>query len=230
MLQDLSRVLLLLADWWDGLEEQFYIAIGIRISAQLVNRIPRDNNRKIGLGKILKNVLLGPRIITPIDQYRLIYEKGLTLAAMKSPTGLDSDSIRELGPGFIYTPGHFPGIHRGARITIDDVEYTQTIPGITNNIEASGTIEYITEGTDSTRATIILDGVHFTSNLPYVNSETGDSIWNIQNGTGSGIIGSKNTVIDFPLIGSKTHGDEPFTLRASSFDNLPVSFLCLILF
>ena len=179
-------------------------------ATQTENRMPRGNNAKLGIGTDISS--------------SYVYIKGFTLAALQSPTGLETDSIRELGPGFVYIPGHLPAIHTGARLSLNNVSFTQTTPSITN-IGDSVAIENLKQGTVTTRATVILDGIHFTADvIDETNITYPYTIQYIENGTGIGIIGSQNIEIHFTDIGNKTYGDAPFLLSAISSSGLSVSY------
>ena len=154
------------------------------------------------------------------------YIRGLTLSALQSPTATASDSIQELGPGFIYKQGLFPAIDKGARVTINGVNFTQQIPTVTN-IDTSSTVASVIQGTATTRATLTVGGIQFTANVIGTTNITNPyTITNIQNGTGRGIVGKyqSETGITFAPIGTKTFGDAPFVLSATSSAHLPVLF------
>ncbi|MDI9355662.1 MAG: GLUG motif-containing protein [Chitinophagaceae bacterium] len=161
------------------------------------------------------------------------YVKDFTLSALQSPTGTATDSIRELGPGFIYRQGFLPAIHKGARITVNNINFTQTVPSITN-IQTTSTLTNVIQGGTTTRAIITVAGIGFTANFIDTTSgrlkiDTGrlkTPITNIQNGTERGIVGKYQTQtgITWTLIASKTFGDAPFVLTATSYDNAPVLF------
>ena len=143
---------------------------------------------------------------------------GITLSALQNPTGLATDSIRDLGPGFIYIKGRFPKILIGARITVNGVHFTQTTPTGTN-IETGSVVTNITQGTSTTRATLTVDGIHFTANVIGVTNITNPyTISNIQNGL------KKVQVVTFSPLNTKTYGDAPFVLSASASAGLPVLF------
>ena len=164
-------------------------------AAQTINGIARSNNATVGI------------VDTTGVGVVLHYVSGLTIPALQSPTGTAADSIQELGPGFVYRQGFLPAIDKGARVTINgEHHFTQQIPTVTN-INTSSTVVSVIQGTDTTRATITVDGIQFTANvidttsgrlkIPYV-------ITNIQNGTGRGIIDKYNTVVHFTALGTKT--------------------------
>ena len=180
-------------------------------AAQTVNGTARSTHNKVGI-----DIRGGSAIETHI--------RGLTLSALQSPTGTVSDSIQELGPGFIYRQGFLPTIHKGARVTINSVNFTQTVPTVTN-IGTSSTVADVIEGTDTTRATITVGGIGFTANVIGITNITSPyTITNIQNGIGTGIIGRHDIEISFTTIGTKTYGDVPFVLSASSSATTPIVF------
>ena len=149
--------------------------------------------------------------------------RGLTLSALINPTGNTTDSIRELGPGFIYCQGSLPKIHRGARVTINGVSFTQTVPSSTN-IGATSMVANVIQGTDTTRATLAVitrnRTVHFTANVigttSIINNHT---ITNIQNG-----VKQQDSISFTTSVSTKTFGDVPFTLQARSYGCLPVLY------
>ena len=150
--------------------------------------------------------------------------RGLTLSALESPTGTAADTIQELGPGFIYKQGFLPYIHRGARLTVHSIHFTQTIPSITD-IDTNSIVANVIQGTNTTRATLTVDGIPFTANIIGTTNITSPyTLRNIQNGTGEGIVGKYGTKIHFAALGMKTYGDAPFVLSATSSAHLPVFF------
>ena len=178
---------------------------------QIVNGTVRSTHNKVGI-----DYRVGPVIETHI--------RGLTLSALESPTGTAADTIQELGPGFIYKQGFLPYIHRGARVTVNDVHFTQTIPSITY-IDTNSIVANVIQGTDSTRATLTVDGIPFTANIIGTTNITSPyTLRNIQNGTGEGIVGKYGTKIHFAALGMKTYGDAPFVLSATSSAHLPLFF------
>ena len=178
---------------------------------QTVNGTVRSTHNKVGI-----DYRVGPVIETHI--------RGLTLSALESPTGTAADTIQELGPGFIYKQGFLPYIHRGARVTVNDVHFTQTIPSWTN-IDTNSIVANVIQGTDTTRATLTVDGIPFTANIIGTTNITSPyTLRNIQNGTGEGIVGKYGTKIHFAALGMKTYGDAPFVLSATSSAHLSVFF------
>ncbi|MDI9355747.1 MAG: T9SS type A sorting domain-containing protein, partial [Chitinophagaceae bacterium] len=178
---------------------------------QTVEGNPRSSNDKVEIGKIGTNSAI-------------YYISGLTLAALQSPTGLGTDSIQELGPGFTYRQGFFPVLHRGARITINNTSFTQTTPSITN-IGTNNVITNIMQGTVSTRATLNLDGIHFTANIiEPTNITSNDFLTETVDGTGSGIIGKYHITVNFTYPGIKRYDDAPFRLEATTLEGIPVLF------
>ena len=178
---------------------------------QTVNGTVRSTHNTVGI-----DYRVGPVIETHI--------RGLTLSALESPTGTAADTIQELGPGFIYKQGFLPYIHRGARVTVNDVHFTQTIPSWTN-IDTNSIVANVIQGTDTTRATLTVDGIPFTANIIGTTNITSPyTLRNIQNGTGEGIVGKYGTKIHFAALGMKTYGDAPFVLSATSSAHLPLFF------
>ena len=183
-------------------------------ATQTVGGTARGTNNKLGIG-----ISEGSTISH--------YVSSLTLSALQSPTGTAADSIRELGPGFVYRQGFLPAIDKGARVTINSVNFTQTAPSITN-IATTSIVASIIQGTATTRATLTVDGIAFTANVIGTTNITNPyTITNIQNGTGRGIVGKyqSETGITFAPIGAKTFGDAPFVLSASSSATTPIVFL-----
>ncbi|MDI9356160.1 MAG: hypothetical protein QM536_03925 [Chitinophagaceae bacterium] len=143
------------------------------------------------------------------------YENGLTLSALQR---IETDSILELGPGFIYNPERLPIFNKAARITVDIINFTQTGVG-TTNITMASTVTNVIQGTSTTRATITVDGIGFTSNvIGTTNIGNPHTITNIQNGF---IIPH---TVTFVSISIKTFGDAPFVIAAMSSASLPVLF------
>ena len=178
---------------------------------QTVNGTVRSTHNKVGI-----DYRVGPVIETHI--------RSLTLSALESPTGTAADTIQELGPGFIYKQGFLPYIHRGARVTVNGVHFTQTIPSWTN-IDTNSIVTNVMQGTDTTRATLTADGIPFTANIIGTTNITSPyTLRNIQNGTGEGIVGKYGTKIHFAALGMKTYGDAPFVLSATSSAHLPLFF------
>ena len=178
---------------------------------QTVNGTVRSNNNTVGI-----DYRLGSVIETHI--------RGLTLSALESSTGTAADTIQELGPGFIYKQGFLPYIHRGARLTVHSIHFTQTIPSITD-IDTNSIVANVIQGTDTTRATLTVDGIAFTANIIGPTNITSPyTLRNIQNGTGEGIVGKYGTKIHFAALGMKTYGDAPFVLSATSSAHLPLFF------
>ena len=178
---------------------------------QTVNGTVRSNNNTVGI-----DYRLGSVIETHI--------RGLTLSALESSTGTAADTIQELGPGFIYKQGFLPYIHRGARLTVHSIHFTQTIPSWTN-IDTNSIVANVIQGTDTTRATLTVDGIAFTANIIGTTNITSPyTLRNIQNGTGEGIVGKYGTKIHFAALGMKTYGDAPFVLSATSSAHLPLFF------
>ena len=178
---------------------------------QTVNGTVRSTHNKVGI-----DYRVGPVIETHI--------RGLILSALESPTGTAADTIQELGPGFIYKQGFLPYIHRGARLTVHSIHFTQTIPSWTN-IDTNSIVANVIQGTDTTRATLTVDGIPFTANIIGTTNITSPyTLRNIQNGTGEGIVGKYGTKIHFAALGMKTYGDAPFVLSATSSAHLPLFF------
>ena len=178
---------------------------------QTVNGTVRSTHNTVGI-----DYRVGPVIETHI--------RSLTLSALESPTGTAADTIQELGPGFIYKQGFLPYIHRGARLTVHSIHFTQTIPSWTN-IDTNSIVANVIQGTDTTRATLTVDGIPFTANIIGTTNITSPyTLRNIQNGTGEGIVGKYGTKIHFAALGMKTYGDAPFVLSATSSAHLPVFF------
>ena len=174
-------------------------------ATQTENGTARSNNNKIAIGNSTGSVSVK-------------YLRGFTLDTLESPTGLATDSIRELGPGFTYTKDSLPKINKGARITVNGVYFTQTVPTVTNIITNS-TVANVIQGTDTTRATLNVGGVNFTANIIGTTNITSPyTITNIQNG-----VKGAQTVI-FISIGNRTFGSAPFVLSATSSAGLPVLF------
>ena len=174
-----------------------------RDATQRVDGIARSNNEKVGIETTSGSVL---------------YMRGLTLSDLQSDTESVIDSIRELGPGFIYNQNFLPAIHEGARLTINGVNFTQTTPSKTN-IDTISSIANVNNGTDTTRATIIVARISFTANI----IETTDIIYpytitNIQNGL------REPQTITFAPLNIKIYRDAPFAINASSSASLPVMF------
>ena len=178
---------------------------------QTVNGTVRSTHNKVGIDY---------RVGTVIETHI----RSLTLSALESPTGTAADTIQELGPGFIYKQGFLPYIHRGARLTVHSIHFTQTIPSWTN-IDTNSIVANVIQGTDTTRATLTVDGIPFTANIIGTTNITSPyTLRNIQNGTGEGIVGKYGTKIHFAALGMKTYGDAPFVLSATSSAHLPLFF------
>ncbi|MDI9356119.1 MAG: GLUG motif-containing protein [Chitinophagaceae bacterium] len=182
-------------------------------ASQIVNGTERSNKLGIGINN---------------NDTKVSYVRGLTLYALQNPTGTTADSVRELGPGFIYKKGFLPAIHKGARIAVNNINFTQTVPSITN-IQVTTNTTNVIHGDTTTRTILTLDGIDFTANFIDTTSGRLQTIYTmtiIQNGTGMGIVGKYQTQagITFTPIESKTFGDTPFMLEATSSDNAPVLF------
>ena len=174
---------------------------------QTENGTPRSNNNKVGIDTTSGTV---------IEKYIL----GLTLSALQSPTGTAVDSIRELGPGFLYYRGQLPKLHTGARVTVNGVNFTELLPTLTN-IGMSSAIANVIQGTATTRATLSVGGVNFTANV--IDTTSGRlkmpyTITNIQNGV------KQSQTLSFASLSVQTFGQAPFVLSASSSEGLPVLF------
>ena len=174
-------------------------------AAQTVSGTARINNAKVGIGTNIGTAA---------------YIRGLTLSALRSPTGTVSDSIRELGPGFLYYRGQLPKLHTGARVTVNGIHFTELLPTLTN-IGTSSAIAIVMQGTATTRATLSVGGVNFTANVIDTTSgrlRTPYTITNIQNGV------KQPQTVTFASLSIQTFGQAPFVLSASSSEGLPVLF------
>ena len=174
-------------------------------AAQTVGGTARINNTKVGIGTNIGTAA---------------YIRGLTLSALRSPTGTVSDSIRELGPGFLYYQNSLPKLHTGARVTVNGVNFTELLPTLTN-IGTSSAIAIVMQGTATTRATLSVGGVNFTANVIDTTSgrlRTPYTITNIQNGV------KQSQTVTFASLSIQTFGQAPFVLQASSSEGLPVLF------
>ena len=172
-------------------------------AAQTVSGTARINNAKVGIG-------------TNSGTWKYIL--GLTLSALQSPTGIAIDSIRELGPGFLYYRGQLPKLHTGARVTVNGVNFTELLPTLTN---IGTSIANVIQGTATTRATLSVGGVNFTANVIDTTSgrlRTPYTITNIQNGV------KQSQTLSFASLSIQTFGQAPFVLSASSSAGLAVVF------
>ena len=174
-------------------------------ATQTVSGTARINNAKVGIGTNIGTAA---------------YIRGLTLSALRSPTASASDSIRELGPGFLYYRGQLPKLHTGARVTVNGIHFTELLPTLTN-IGTSSAIANVVQGTATTRATLSVGGVNFTANVIDTTSgrlRTPYTITNIQNGV------KQPQTLSFASLSIQTFGKAPFVLSATSSEGLPVLF------
>ena len=175
-------------------------------ATQTVNGTAISNSNKLGISYNIGGTVA--------------YVRGLTLSALQSPTGTVSDSIRELGPGFLYYMGRLPKLHTGARVTVNGVNFTELLPTLTN-IGTTSIVANVSNGTATTRATITVGGVNFTANVIDTTSgrlRTPYTITNIQNGV------TQPQIVTLASLSIQTFGQAPFVLSARSSAGLAVLF------